>query len=75
MFLDTPGAVERYLGDTAQARTALHQAQFEKKIAPEIVALEPVDSAIPQEQFYLLPIFDSKESFDDNGQPVLIGVQ
>ncbi|WP_259764908.1 hypothetical protein, partial [Pseudomonas protegens] len=27
-------------------------------------------SAVPQEQFYLLPIFDAKESFDENGQPV-----
>ncbi len=25
---------------------------------------------MPQNQFYLLPIFDSKESFDENGQPV-----
>jgi serine/threonine-protein kinase PpkA len=70
MFLDTPGAVERFLGDTAQARTALHQAQFEKQVAPEIVALEPLDSAIPQEQFYLLPIFESREGFDGNGLPV-----
>ncbi|NQD93103.1 protein kinase [Pseudomonas sp. CrR25] len=70
MFLDSANAVEQFLGDTAQARSALHQAQFEKKIAPEIVALEPVDSAIPQEQFYLLPIFASREGFDGSGLPV-----
>ncbi|SDG37319.1 serine/threonine-protein kinase PpkA [Pseudomonas benzenivorans] len=70
MFLDTPDAVERFLGDTAQARAALHQAQFEKQVAPEIVALEPLDSAVPQEQFYLLPIFESREGFDGNGLPV-----
>ncbi len=70
MFLDTPGAVEQFLGDTTQARAALHQAQFEKKVAAEIVALEPLDSAIPQEQFYLLPIFESREGFDGNGLPV-----
>ncbi|MBW4968622.1 hypothetical protein KZZ04_20025, partial [Pseudoalteromonas sp. CR1] len=30
----------------------------------------PTASAVPQNQFYLLPIFDAKESFDENGQPV-----
>ncbi|RMH85964.1 serine/threonine protein kinase [Pseudomonas sp. AOB-7] len=70
MFLDSRSAVEQYLADPAQARTALHQAQFEERVAPQIVALEPAASAIPQEQFYLLPIFESHETFDGNGAPV-----
>lgn len=70
MFLDSASAVESLLGDTAQARTTLHRAQFENQVAEQIVALEPVDSAIPQEQFYLLPIFDSREAYDNNGLPV-----
>lgn len=70
MFLDSASAVETLLGDTAQARTTLHRAQFENQVAEQIVALEPVDSAIPQEQFYLLPIFESRETYDNNGLPV-----
>jgi serine/threonine-protein kinase PpkA len=70
MFLDSAEAVEQLLGDTAAARTALHQARYEDKVAPQIVALEPVDQAIPQEQFYLLPIFESREGFDGDGLPV-----
>ncbi len=70
MFLDSASAVESLLGDTAQARTTLHRAQFENQVAEQIVALEPVDSAIPQEQFYLLPIFESREAYDGNGLPV-----
>ncbi|MDT4833117.1 hypothetical protein FQZ97_667050 [compost metagenome] len=34
------------------------------------MALEPGDSAVPQDSFYLLPIFQSRESFDASGQPV-----
>lgn len=72
MFLDSAEAVERFLGDTAAARTALHQARYEDQAAPQLVALEPVDQAIPQEQFYLLPIFESSESFDGDGVPVQV---
>nr|WP_298142645.1 serine/threonine-protein kinase [uncultured Pseudomonas sp.] len=72
MFLDSAAAVEQFLGDTAAARTALHQARYEDKVAPQIVALEPVDQAIPQEQFYLLPIFESREGFDGDGLPVQV---
>ncbi|HSX91119.1 MAG TPA: serine/threonine-protein kinase [Pseudomonas sp.] len=72
MFLDSAEAVERFLGDTAAARTALHQARYEDQAAPQLVALEPVDQAIPQDQFYLLPIFESRESFDGDGVPVQV---
>jgi len=69
MFLDSRSTLEQYLGDPAAARSALHQAQYET--APQqVIALEPAANAIPQEQFYLLPIFDSAQSFDANGAPV-----
>lgn len=70
MFLREQSSLERFLADTAQARAALHKAQNEGNVDPQIVALEPVASAIPQDQFYLLPIFQARESFDANGQPV-----
>ncbi|MBU4636629.1 protein kinase [Pseudomonas chlororaphis subsp. aurantiaca] len=70
MFLREQSSLERFLADTAQARAALHKAQNEGSVDPQIVALEPVASAIPQDQFYLLPIFQARESFDANGQPV-----
>jgi serine/threonine-protein kinase PpkA len=70
MFLDSAEAVQQFLGDTAAARTALHQARYEDNVAPQIVALEPVEQAIPQEQFYLLPIFESREGFDSAGLAV-----
>lgn len=70
MFLREASVLERFLADPTQARTALHKAQYEDRVDPQIVALEPVASAIPQDQFYLLPIFEARESFDANGQPV-----
>ncbi|MBU3057945.1 serine/threonine-protein kinase [Pseudomonas indica] len=69
MFLRDATAVERLLADPAQARDTLHKARFEQA-DPQIVALEPGDTAVPQEAFYLLPIFESRESFDASGQPV-----
>ncbi|AZC96370.1 serine/threonine-protein kinase [Pseudomonas chlororaphis] len=70
MFLREASSLERFLADTAQARSALLKAQNEGSVDPQIVALEPAASAIPQDQFYLLPIFEARESFDANGQPV-----
>ncbi|WP_025810275.1 serine/threonine-protein kinase [Pseudomonas chlororaphis] len=70
MFLRDVSDLERFLADTAQARSALLKAQNEGSVDPQIVALEPAASAIPQDQFYLLPIFEARESFDANGQPV-----
>ncbi|WP_277964053.1 serine/threonine-protein kinase [Pseudomonas sp. RIT-To-2] len=68
MFLHDATSVERLLADPAAARRALDQAgQGDGKL---VMALEPGTSAIPQDKFYLLPIFDSRESFDENGQPV-----
>ncbi|PMY44210.1 VWA domain-containing protein [Pseudomonas chlororaphis] len=70
MFLRDVSGLERFLANTAQARSALLKAQNEGSVDPQIVALEPAASAIPQDQFYLLPIFEARESFDANGQPV-----
>ncbi|MDH4607599.1 serine/threonine-protein kinase [Pseudomonas sp. BN102] len=69
MFLKDAATVERLLADPTQARDTLHKARTEQA-APQVVALEPGDSAVPQDSFYLLPIFQSRESFDASGQPV-----
>lgn len=69
MFLQDAATVERLLADPALARDTLHKARFEQA-DPQVVALEPGDTAVPQEAFYLLPIFESRESFDASGQPV-----
>lgn len=70
MFLRQPAEVEKLLADPAAAKSALAKAQNNREDNKQVLALEPTASAVPQNQFYLLPIFDSKESFDDNGQPV-----
>ncbi|WP_165668781.1 serine/threonine-protein kinase [Metapseudomonas otitidis] len=72
MFLRDANQVEQFLMDSAKARNAVHQAQFGDATDPELVAIEPPASAVPQDQFYLLPIFDARESFDSNGQPVQV---
>ncbi|OOW05686.1 MULTISPECIES: serine/threonine-protein kinase [Pseudomonas] len=70
MFLRQPAEVEKLLADPAAAKSVLAKAQSNRENNQQVLALEPTASAVPQNQFYLLPIFDSKESFDDNGQPV-----
>ncbi|WP_300627333.1 serine/threonine-protein kinase [Pseudomonas sp.] len=70
MFLRQSGEVEKLLADPAAAKSALSKAQANREDNQQVLALEPTASAVPQNQFYLLPIFDSKESFDENGQPV-----
>lgn len=70
MFLRQPGEVEKLLADPAAAKGVLAKAQQNREDNGQVLALEPTASAVPQNQFYLLPIFDSKESFDENGQPV-----
>ncbi|MGZ0713422.1 serine/threonine-protein kinase [Pseudomonas palleroniana] len=70
MFLRQPGEVEKLLADPAAAKNVLAKAQKNSEDNQQVLALEPTASAVPQNQFYLLPIFDSKESFDENGQPV-----
>lgn len=70
MFLRQPGEVEKLLADPAAAKSVLAKAQSNREDNQQVLALEPTARAVPQNQFYLLPIFDSKESFDDNGQPV-----
>lgn len=70
MFLRESGEVEKLLADPSAAKGVLAKAQKNSQDNSQILALEPAASAVPQNQFYLLPIFDSKESFDENGQPV-----
>jgi serine/threonine-protein kinase PpkA len=70
MFLRQPGELENLIADPAAARSLLLKAQAEHMDDSQVVALEPSASAVPQDQFYLLPIFESRESFDENGQPV-----
>lgn len=70
MFLRQPGEVERLLADPSAAKNLLLKAQKNREDNQQVLALEPAASAVPQNQFYLLPIFDSRESFDENGQPV-----
>lgn len=70
MFLRQPSEVEKLLADPAAAKGVLAKAQKNSDDNSQILALEPTASAVPQNQFYLLPIFDSKESFDENGTPV-----
>ncbi|TFY89032.1 serine/threonine protein kinase [Pseudomonas nabeulensis] len=70
MFLRQSAEVEKLLADPAAAKSALAKAQKNSEDNSQVLALEPTASAVPQNQFYLLPIFDAKESFDDNGTPV-----
>ncbi len=67
MFLRDATELERLLGDPLLAREALRRVQTGGD--HKVLALEPSTSAIPQEQFYLLPILESWESFDASGQP------
>jgi serine/threonine-protein kinase PpkA len=70
MFMRQAGELEKMLGDTTAARNLLVKAQNEPDDNQQVLALEPAESAVPQDQFYLLPIFDYREGFDENGQPV-----
>lgn len=70
MFLRQSAEVEKLLADPAAAKNVLAKVQKNREDNQQVLALEPTASAVPQNQFYLLPIFDSKESFDENGQPV-----
>ncbi|CAK9892380.1 MULTISPECIES: serine/threonine-protein kinase [Pseudomonas] len=70
MFLRQADELERLLGDTSAARAELLKAQNNPDEVPQVMALEPGASAVPQDQFYLMPIFEARESFDENGQPL-----
>lgn len=67
MFLRDATELERLLGDPQLAREALRRVQTGGD--HQVLAIEPTSSAIPQDQFYLLPILESWESFDASGQP------
>lgn len=70
LFMQQAADVERLIDRTSQARELLLQAQNDPEQVPQVVALEPTNSAVPQDQFYLMPIFDFREAFDAEGQPV-----
>jgi serine/threonine-protein kinase PpkA len=70
MFMREPKPLEKLLNDPAAARNLLLDAQKNVDASHQVLALEPAAGAVPQNQFYLLPIFDAKETFDQNGQPV-----
>lgn len=70
LFMQQAADVERLIDHTSQARELLLQAQNDPEQVPQVVALEPTSSAVPQDQFYLMPIFDFREAFDAEGQPV-----
>lgn len=70
MFVRQPEQLETLIENPAKAKNLLLTAQKNPDDNAQVVALEPAASAVPQDQFYLLPIFESRESFDENGQPV-----
>ncbi|QSL94712.1 protein kinase [Ectopseudomonas toyotomiensis] len=70
LFMQQAADVERLIDRTSQARELLLKAQNDPEQVPQVVALEPTSSAVPQDQFYLMPIFDFREVFDAEGQPV-----
>ncbi len=69
IFLRKADDVERLLADTTAARNEVTKAQRDDGSSQNVLAIEPQDMAIAQDQFYLLPIFESRESFDADGQP------
>ena len=70
MFMRRADDLQQLLDDTGKARADLLKAQNEPDQVPQVLALEPAASAVPQNQFYLMPIFDYRESFGADGQPV-----
>ncbi|AMB84262.1 serine/threonine protein kinase [Pseudomonas agarici] len=70
MFLRESSDLDRLLADPSAAKNLLLNARKNPADDRRVLALEPAASAVPQNQFYLLPIFASRESFDENGQPV-----
>ncbi|CAD5204110.1 serine/threonine-protein kinase [Pseudomonas sp. FEN] len=70
MFLRDATDIDKLLANPSAAKNLLLNAQKNPQDNQRVLALEPAASAVPQNQFYLLPIFDSRESLDENGQPV-----
>ena len=70
MFVRQASELDKLLADPSAAKNLLLAAQKNPQDDSQVLALEPAASAVPQDKFYLLPIFDSRESFDQNGQPV-----
>ncbi|WP_338522089.1 serine/threonine-protein kinase [Pseudomonas batumici] len=70
MFLRDASDIDKLLANPSAAKNLLLNAQKNPQDDQRVLALEPAASAVPQNQFYLLPIFDSRESLDENGQPV-----
>jgi serine/threonine-protein kinase PpkA len=70
MFVRQASELDKLLADPAAAKNLLLSVQKNPQDNRQVLALEPAASAVPQDKFYLLPIFDSRESYDVNGQPV-----
>ncbi|KQQ49213.1 serine/threonine protein kinase [Pseudomonas sp. Leaf127] len=70
MFVRDAKQLENLIASPITARKLLMQAQNDPQDNSQVLALEPTASAVPQEQFYLLPIFEAKEGFDEDGQPM-----
>ncbi len=76
LFFRTQSPLTTVINDAAPAQRVqalLTQAQAAKAgqgSAGELVALEPVEEAVAQSRFYLLPIFNFTEAYTPGGQPV-----
>lgn len=70
MFLRQDSLLEQLIADPNAARSLLRKAQADASDNSQVLALEPATRAVAQDRFYLLPIFESRESMDDNGQIV-----
>lgn len=78
MFVDDRAPLEQVVGDADPA--SIVRAWFAKVRAAQgravpgvpVVAVEPVDTAVAADRFYLLPIFDQAEAYTSDGQPVTL---
>jgi len=76
LFFRTQNPLTTVLNDPAPAprvQALFNQAQAAKAgqgSAGELVALEPMEEAVSQNRFYLLPIFNFTEAYTPGGQPV-----
>lgn len=67
LFLRDASSLERLLADPQQAR-AMREAARSGGAGP-LLGVEPVESAVPAERFYLLPILEARAILAAGGQP------
>ncbi|TCO83694.1 serine/threonine-protein kinase PpkA [Plasticicumulans lactativorans] len=78
MFVDDRAPLEQVVGDADPASVVrawlakVRAAQGRTVPGVPVVAVEPVDTAIAADRFYLLPIFDQAEAYTTDGQPVTL---